>query len=446
MVSAVNPRASLHTDTNLAILLSPMVHTLIGGVIFAATLAAIMIRPFRLNEAIAAVAGAALMLCGGFVRPDEALNVLVQEWNTFGFFLGLMVISALAEEAGIFDALANAAARWGSGSAVRLYIAVFAVGTVISIFLTNDSTALILTPVVYALVTRLRLPVLPFMFACTFIADTASFVLPVSNPINIIIQNAFGGTLGTFLRYLLLPSLVAICLNAAVFLWLFRRNLAQTYELPQLAEHRKGDTRLILVVSCILGLIAVSYILGSIVQWPLSFVALGGAALMLIAVVSLRRMPVLAIARRISWPIFPFIGGMFVVVRAVENLGFTAAFGSALLRMAGGRPFPAVLLVAGGTALGSNLVNNVPMSLVMVSALRHLPLDTPAYHSLAFAAMFGADLGPNLTTVGSLATMLWLLILRRKGLEVSTWEYFKLGVTFVPVLIVIGSLLIWARL
>jgi len=423
-----------------------MVHTVIGGAIFVATLVAIMVRPFKLNEAIAAAAGAILMVVGGFIRPDEVLNVLAHEWNTFGFFLGLMVISAFAEEAGIFEALANAAARWGKGNAVRLYLAVFAVGATISIFLTNDATALILTPVVYALVTRLRLPVLPFMFACTFIADTASFVLPVSNPINIIIQNAFGSSLGTFLRFLLLPSLVAIGLNAALFLWLFRRSLSQKYELQQPAQRKTHNPRLLLVCSGILGLIAVSYVLGSVLQWPLSFVALGGAALMFIATLSLRRIQLLVIARRISWSIFLFIGGMFVVVRAVENLGFTAAFGSALLRLAGGKPFRAVLLVAGGTALGSNLINNVPMSLVMVSALHHLPLNTPAYHSLAFAAMFGADLGPNLTTVGSLATMLWLLILRRKGLEVSTWQYFKLGMIFVPALIVIGSLLIWKRL
>jgi arsenical pump membrane protein len=386
------------------------------------------------------------MLLGGFVRLDETLNILTHEWNTFGFFLGLMVISALAEEAGIFETLAETAARWGKGSAARLYVAVFAVGATISVFLTNDSTALILTPVVYALVTRLRLPVLPFMFACTFIADTASFVLPVSNPINIIILNAFGSSLGTFLRYLFLPSIVAIGLNTALFMWLFRRDLAHKYEPLRPTVREARDRRLLIVISCILGLIALSYILGSMAKIPLSFVALGGAVLMLVATLSLRRIQLRVIAGKITWSILLFIAGMFVIVRAVENLGFTAAFGRALLRLAGGKPFPAVLLVAGGSALGSNLINNVPMSLVMVSALRQLPVTTPAYHSLAFAAMFGADLGPNLTTVGSLATMLWLLILRRRGLEVSTWSYFKLGIIFVPALILIGSLLIWARL
>ena len=177
-----------------------MTHSVFGGAIFVATLAAIMVRPFRLNEAFAAAGGAVLMLVGGFVRLDEAADLLRREWNTFGFFLGLMVISAFAEEAGIFGALADAAARWGNGSSKRLYVAVFAVGATISVFLTNDSTALILTPVVYALVTRLRLPVLPFMFACTFIADTASFVLHVSNPINIIIHGSVGEYPGDILE------------------------------------------------------------------------------------------------------------------------------------------------------------------------------------------------------------------------------------------------------
>jgi arsenical pump membrane protein len=141
------------------------------------------------------------MLLGGFVRPGEAVRVLVGETNIYGFFLGLMAISALAAQAGIFDVLANRAGRWAGGSARRLLLGVFLIGAVITAFLSNDATALILTPAVYALVTRLRIPVLPYMFACTFIADTASFLLPVSNPINILVLDALGGALGTFLRY-----------------------------------------------------------------------------------------------------------------------------------------------------------------------------------------------------------------------------------------------------
>jgi arsenical pump membrane protein len=417
-----------------------------AGLILLATLAAIMTRPYRLNEAIAAAGGAALMLIGGFVGIREAAMLLASEWNTFGFFLGLMIISAIAEEAGVFEALANRATVWGRGSAVRLYVAVFLVGAVISTFLSNDATALILTPVVYAIVTRLRLPVLPFMFACTFIADTASFVLPVSNPINIVILHSFNSGLGVFMRYLALPSLAAIVLNCLVFLWLFRRDLNLTYTMPEPRHSRASDGRYLKAVSFNLALVSTGYVGASMAGVPLSFVALGGSIVMVACAVVLGRFQLRALAKKVSWLLFVFVGGMFIIIKAVEDLGFTSAFGKALLGLAGGHPFAAILLVAGGTALGANLINNVPMALAMTSALQGLPANMPGHEALAFAAMFGADLGPNLTTVGSLATILWLLILRRNGVEVSTREYFRLGVIFVPVLIVMGSLLIWARL
>jgi arsenical pump membrane protein len=126
----------------------------------------------------------------------------------------------------------------------------------------------------------------------------------------------------------------------------------------------------------------------------------------------------------------------------VENLGLTAAFGNALLHLSGNSTFRSVLLIAGGSALGANLINNLPMALVMVSALSKIGI-TPANVHLVYATILGADLGPNLTTVGSLATMLWLLILRRKGLDISSLEYFRLGILFVPAMVVIGSVLIW---
>jgi arsenical pump membrane protein len=141
----------------------------------------------------------------------------------------------------------------------------------------------------------------------------------------------------------------------------------------------------------------------------------------------------------ISWSVFVFISGMFLVVQGVDNLGLTRQFGAELVRTAGSSPLQASLLTAAGTALGANLINNVPMALVIISALR---ASHQAYPGLIYAAILGCDLGPNLTTVGSLATMLWLLLLRRKGLEVSSLEYFKLGVLVVPVMIVVGAVLI----
>jgi arsenical pump membrane protein len=416
-----------------------------GTLIFAITLVLIMVRPRGISEATAAAGGAALMLLGRFVTPAGAVQALRDQWNVYGFFLGLMTISALADRAGIFEMLAQGAGRWATGSARRLYLAVFAAGALITAFLSNDATALILTPVVYALAAGLRLPVLPFMFACTFIADTASFILPVSNPINILILDVFGGGLGPFLRYLLLPSLLCVALNTALFTWLFRGSLRARYRLEDLPAAGPPDRGFFRYAVVILAVIAISYTAASALQVPLSFVALGGAALLLIGAARYRQLNWRSLGREISWPLFLFVSGMFILIRGVEGLGLTAAFGNLLLGLAGSSPLRGIILVAGGSALGANLINNVPMALVMSSALSstHAAAGQPA---LVYATILGADLGPNLTTVGSLATMLWVLILRRKGLEISTLEYFKLGIVIVPLMVVLGSILIWLRL
>jgi arsenical pump membrane protein len=420
-------------------------HLLIGSLIFVATLAAIMIRPYRVPEAVSAAIGAAAMLLGGFIRLGEAARVLAGELNIYGFFLGLMAISALADQAGIFEVLANRAGRWAGGSARRLLLGVFLIGAVITAFLSNDATALILTPAVYVLVTRLRVPVLPYMFACTFIADTASFLLPVSNPINILVLDALGGTLGTFLRYLLLPALLCIALNVGTFLFLFRGDLRRGYRLEDVPPSEPPHRGLFRYTAAALAVTAVAFVVASSVQAPLAFVALGGAALLLAGAGYHRRLEWNRLRREISWSLFVFISGMFLVVRAVENLGLTGRFGAGLVALAGASPLRAVLLTAAGSALGANLINNVPMALVMVSVLRTVGVAGQAHQGLVYASILGCDLGPNVTTVGSLATMLWLLILRRKGLEVSSLEYFKLGVVLVPLMVVAGSLLIWLR-
>ncbi|MCL4394751.1 MAG: SLC13 family permease [Chloroflexi bacterium] len=413
-----------------------------GVLIFGATLVVIMARPYGIPEAAAATVGAALVVLIGLVQPDEALRVLIEQWNVFGFLLGLMTISAMADQEGIFERIADQAGRWGRGDAARLYLIIFLVGALITAFLSNDATALVLTPLVYALVTRLRLPVLPFMFACTFVADTASFLLPVSNPINILVLGSFPSDLALFLRYLLLPSVFCIGWNAVTFIWRFHDDLDLSYALdpPSRREEPPRQSRFALGV---LALIALAFVVASALRLPLSAVALAGAATLVAGAARRRRLEWRKLRDEISWSLFILIGGLFILVRGIENLGLTAAFGSALLNLAGADPLREIVVTAAGTALGSNLVNNVPMALVMTSALHSIPGVVAANPGLAYATILGADLGPNITTVGSLATILWVLILRRKGLQVSTVEYFKLGLLNVPVMLVIGSILIW---
>ena len=413
------------------------------------TLAGIMTRPFRWNEALIAIAGAGLLLLLGLITPADALFTLIRSWNTFLFFFGMMGLSALAEAAGLFDWLAVQAARLAAQSAARLFLNVFLLGALISMVLSNDATALILTPIVYVLVTKLRLPVLPYLFACTFIADTASFLLPVSNPINIIILSRFPLDLPIFLRLLFLPSLVVITINIGIFFLLYRKQLKGSFDIRRLtsgevAVKHKAYFR----YTCwVLVAVALAYVIASATQLPLSFIALSGTLLLLIGGLSCRRISLRQTAKRISWSIFGFIAGMFIVVRAIEDTGLTTLFGNWLIHLSGGTTFGAVMVGAAGAALGTNLINNVPMAVVMISALGGIQHASPAIqHGFIAATMFGCDLGPNLTTVGSLATVLWLLILRQRNVDVSGLEYFKVGVVVTPLMLLAGALTMWLLL
>ncbi|GAC1426239.1 MAG: arsenic transporter [Ktedonobacteraceae bacterium] len=409
----------------------------------------IMIRPFKLNEAICALIGAGLLLVLGLVSPASAFITLFRDWNTFLFFLGMMSLSALAEVAGLFDWLAVQAARLSGSSSRRLFLYTFLLGTLISMVLSNDATALILTPIVYTLVTRLKLPVLPFLFACTFIADTASFILPVSNPINIIVLSKYPLDLFTFLRLLLLPSIMVISINIGVFFLLYRSQLQGTFDikrLPSLEESIKHKAYFRYVCAVLL-LVAIAYVIASAIQLPLSIVAVSGALLLLIGALLWKQTTVKETGKQISWSIFGFIAGMFIIVQAVESTGLTDAFGRLLLHLSGGNSFGAVMVGTLGSALGTNLINNVPMAVVLTSALhtvQHAP--TGVRYGFIAATIFGCDLGPNLTTVGSLATVLWLLILRQRNLDVSGLDYFKVGILVTPIMLLIGALAIWLLL
>src|SRR5438874_3612634 len=211
-----------------------LARTVLISLIALLTLLGIMIRPYKISEAIIALAGAALLLVLGLLSPGVAITTLLRDWITFFFFLGMMSLSTLAEAAGLFDWLAVQAARLSGNSSRRLFFNTFLLGSLISMLLSNDATALILTPIVYSLVTRLRLPVLPYLFACTFIADTASFLLPVSNPINILVTSQFPLGLLTFLHLLFLPSLLVIGINAGVFYVLYRRQLQGRFDIKRL--------------------------------------------------------------------------------------------------------------------------------------------------------------------------------------------------------------------
>jgi arsenical pump membrane protein len=422
-----------------------MVQLVLGLGIFLATLVSVLIRPPRLSEAQAALLGAAAMLLVGIVPPGEAITAILREWNVYLFFLGLMVTAALADGAGVFVFLADRAAEVAGGSMRRLYAAVFLVGAGVTAVLSNDATALLLTPIVVAMVQRLHLPALPFLFATTFIADTASFLLPVSNPINVLLLGTEIDLL-TFFRFLMLPALASVVINYAVFAWWFADALRGCYRLTPLESRASFDRMATRRMLYGLGVLAVGYVAATWAHVPLGPVALAGALWLGIVATSVGTFDWATVRRGISWSLFGFLTGMVIIVHGLERLGLTSWFGTKLLALGGDSPFRMLLVTAFGTALGSNLINNVPMALVMRAALtKSAPAGVPL-EALRYAALLGADLGPNLTIIGSLATILWVLLLRQYGITISVRQYLILGLLVVPAMLLIGVVAIWLQI
>ena len=248
---------------------------------------------------------------------------------------------------------------------------------------------------------------------------------------------------------LLLPSLIVIGINIGVFFLFYRRELQGQFRperLPSANETIKHRGYFRFTCFVLIG-VAIAYVLASATGFPLSLVALGGASILLIGALGWKQSTLRETGKRISWSIFGFIAGMAIVVRSIEDTRLTAAFGNWLLQLSGGNSFGAVMVGTAGSAIGTNLINNIPMAVVMTSALgsmQHAPVNIQ--HGFLAATMFGCDLGPNLTTVGSLATVLWLLILRRQGIDVSGLDYFKVGVIVTPIMLLAGALAIWLLL
>jgi arsenical pump membrane protein len=412
--------------------------------IFAVSISLVMWRPrmLHLNEATAAALGAAVMLLIGILSPLQAWNVLQANANVLLFFLGLMIISTVADQAGFFSWCAAKSAKLAHGRGTALLVIIFGLGAALTAFFSNDATALILTPIVFTMVTRLKLNALPYVFACAFIANTASMLLPVSNPVNLLAVGKFGLTLGEYFKFLLLPSIVVIALNIVLFKFLFRKSIYSTTRDIPFNEPIKTD-RFFKAVSAGLGLIAVGYVMASIFGWPLAYPAVGGAVILLACGFGFRRLRVKQVTSGISWHIFLFIFALALLVKGLENAGVMQALADGLIHLASYGPLQALFSVTLGTAVGSNIINNWSMMMVSVSSLGTLAMQGHLDKMLVYGAIMGADLGPNIAILGSLSSMLWLVLLRKRGLDIHPMQYVKLGLIVTPVLLIAGILTLY---
>ena len=385
----------------------------------------VIVRPGNLPEALWATLGALALVLSSLISLPDAAAAVLRGTDVYLFLMGMMVLAEVARQEGLFDWLAAYAVRHARGSAAKLFTLVYGVGIVVTVFLSNDATAVVLTPAVYAAARRARAPPLPYLFICAFIANAASFVLPISNPANLVVYGAHMPPLKIWLQQFGIASFVSIGVTFLVLRWTQRRELkgdiARDAEVPALTVGGRLACGGIAVTGILL-LIASG--LGRQLGLPTFIAGTATAA----AILWLKRAGPWPVLKEISWSVLPLVAGLFVIVEAVQHTGLLRPV-MALLAQQPASSVHATAFAAGGiVAFLCNAMNNLPLGLLAGAIVggAHLNPD------VAGALLIGVDIGPNLSVTGSLATILWLVALRREGQQVSAWRFLGLGCLVMP--------------
>jgi arsenical pump membrane protein len=409
----------------------------VAAIVVAAGVGAIL-RPFRTSEALWAVGGAALLVAAGLLPVRDALAGVGKGLDVYLFLAGMMLLSETARREGLFEAVAAFAVGHSRGSSGRLFALVYAAGILVTVFMSNDATAVVMTPAVFAAAKRARADPLPHLFACAFIANAASFVLPISNPANLVLYADRPPPLAAWMARFALASALSILVTYLALRWSQRAALSQPCEpsSERVSVSGGGWATLAGLAATAAALLAVSAF-NARLGLP---TALMGVAVAIFVSVRRRASP-LPLLRGVAWPVLALVAGLFVLVEALGRIGLISDLASALARSQAAAPAMAAWGSGVGVALVSNLANNLPAGLVASAAA----LQAHAGARLVDALMIGVDLGPNLSVTGSLATLLWLAAIRREGEQVSAWRFLKVGALVMPpalVLALAGRLLV----
>lgn len=362
-----------------------------------------------------------LLVALGLLPIGDAMAGMRKGIDVYLFLIGMMLIAELARREGLFDWMAALAVQHAQGSPQRLFLLVYVVGTVVTVLLSNDATAIVLTPAVYAATRAAGAAPLPYLFVCAFIANAASFVLPISNPANLVVYGEHMPHLAEWLRQYTLPSIASIVATYTVLRFALRKDLGEEHlerNVPRPKLSHEGK-----LTAWGIAAIAVVLIGASALDVPLGLPTFLCGAVTATLVLVLSRQSPLPLLKDIAWGVLPLVAGLFVMVEALIRTGVIARL-SALLHEAVAQSATRAMWEVGiVTAIADNIANNLPVGLVAgsVAGSDHLP------RAVTGAILIGVDLGPNLSVTGSLATILWLVALRREAIEVSAWRFLKIG-------------------
>ena len=396
----------------------------------AATLAVAIARPPWLPEAVVAVVAAASLVAVGAVSVDRARQAVDALAPTIGFLAALLLLADGCRRAGLFDALGTIMASGSQDSPRRLLALVFVVAAGVTAALGLDPTIVLLTPVVFVTAARLRMNPTPHVYACAHLANSASLLLPISNLTNLLAFQASGLSFSRFAALMALPTAAAIAVEWVVLTRFFAAELGR----PRDREAVPKPSPLPRFALAVLGATLVGVLLGSTFGIEPLWAAMAGAAAITVPDLVRRTATPRAVVRAVEPLFLVFVLGLGVIVAAASDHGLAEAMRTVL--PAGGS-LPDLLRIAAVAAVLANLVNNVPAILILA------PILAPAGHGPVLAALVGVNVGPNLTYVGSLATLLWRRILRAEDTEVNMAEFHRLGAVTVPAALVASTLLLW---